>query len=104
MEKRLGIAQLLLLLTIIVVMTLTRGSRGESFWDLVTSPIIGSEALTENRPGGRKNSLKEWSRRRLKSLSLLSFRSRSPPPMEAAECSGEYIYSMATSRMGADII
>ncbi|KAJ7101526.1 UNC-like C-terminal-domain-containing protein [Mycena belliarum] len=77
LEKRLGIAQLLLLLAVLVFMTLTRGSRGEP----VMVPSVNRSAL---RAWGRRHlSLKSLSGsgdwdwvRRLKSRS----RSRSPKP------------------------
>ncbi|KAJ7205178.1 UNC-like C-terminal-domain-containing protein [Mycena pura] len=53
LEKRLGIAQLLLLLAVLVFMTLTRGSRGE----MVAPPITSS-------------SLRAWGRRHLSLRSL----------------------------------
>ncbi|KAH8114813.1 UNC-like C-terminal-domain-containing protein [Phellopilus nigrolimitatus] len=71
LEKRLGIAQLCLLLTVLVFMALTRGSRGE--------PIIGP--MSSN---GRRDSLKEWGRRHLSSFSsgewASKLRNRSPTP------------------------
>lgn len=73
LEKRLGIAQLSLLLTVLVFMALTRGSRGEPFM----APISP----------GRRDSLREWGRRHLSSLgsgewaSKLRSRSRSRTPV-----------------------
>ncbi|KAJ6512791.1 UNC-like C-terminal-domain-containing protein [Mycena sanguinolenta] len=75
LEKRLGIAQLLLLLAVLVFMTLTRGSRGEA----VMVPSVSRSAL---RAWGRRNlSLKnlstsgdwDW-------VARLRSRSRSPKP------------------------
>ncbi|KAJ7366274.1 UNC-like C-terminal-domain-containing protein [Mycena albidolilacea] len=81
LEKRLGIAQLLLLLAVLVFMTLTRGSRGEA----VIAPSVG---LSRSR-------LRAWGRRNLSLMSLsgsgggsgdwdwvarLRSRSRSPKP------------------------
>ena len=54
LEKRLGIAQLCLLLTVLVFMVLTRGSRGE--------PIISPISIR------RHDSLKEWGKRHLSSF------------------------------------
>ncbi|KAI3621196.1 sad1-unc-like c-terminal [Moniliophthora roreri] len=51
LEKRLGIAQLCLLLTVLVFMALTRGSRGES--------------VLEHGPVQFNRSMREWSRRHL---------------------------------------
>ena len=51
MEKRLGIAQLCLLLAVLVFMGLTRGSRGEFFM--------------EHAPGQFNRSMREWSKRHL---------------------------------------
>lgn len=71
LEKRLGIAQLFLLLTVLVFMALTRGSRGE--------PIVAP------RMTSRRDSLKEWGRRHLSSFgsrewsSKLSKRSPTSP-------------------------
>lgn len=69
LEKRLGIAQLCLLLTVLVFMALTRGSRGET--------LIASSS--------RRDSLREWGRRHLSSLSggewtKFGGRTRSPTP------------------------
>lgn len=69
LEKRLGIAQLCLLLTVLVFMALTRGSRGET--------LIASSS--------RRDSLREWGRRHLSSLSGREWtrfggRTRSPTP------------------------
>lgn len=69
LEKRLGIAQLCLLLTVLVFMALTRGSRGET--------LISSNS--------RRDSLREWGRRHLSSLSGREWtrfggRTRSPTP------------------------
>lgn len=70
LEKRLGIAQLCLLLIVLVFMALTRGSRGETF-------VPSKVAL-------RHDSLKEWGRRHLSSLSSVDWagklRSRSRTP------------------------
>ncbi|KAF7374470.1 SUN domain-containing protein [Mycena sanguinolenta] len=75
LEKRLGIAQLLLLLAVLVFMTLTRGSRGEA----VMVPSVSRSAL---RAWGRRNlSLRnlsgsgdwDW-------VARLRSRSRSPKP------------------------
>ncbi|KAJ6584369.1 UNC-like C-terminal-domain-containing protein [Mycena capillaripes] len=75
LEKRLGIAQLLLLLAVLVFMSLTRGSRGEA----VMAPSMSRSAL---RAWGRRNlSLKrlsgsgdwDW-------VGRLKSRSRSPKP------------------------
>lgn len=60
LEKRLGIAQLLLLLAVLVFMTLTRGSRGE--------PVMV--------PSVSRSALRAWGRRHL-SLKSLSGRSGS---------------------------
>ena len=51
LEKRLGIAQLCLLLAVLVFVGLTRGSRGESFM--------------EHAPGQFNRSMREWSKRHL---------------------------------------
>ncbi|KAJ7776803.1 UNC-like C-terminal-domain-containing protein [Mycena maculata] len=56
LEKRLGIAQLLLLLAVLVFMTLTRGSRGES----VMAPL----------PSVSRVALRAWGRRHLSLKSL----------------------------------
>ncbi|KAE9401729.1 hypothetical protein BT96DRAFT_596312 [Gymnopus androsaceus JB14] len=69
LEKRLGIAQLCLLLAVIVFMGVTRGSRGES--------------LLEHGPLRSNQSMREWSRRHLSFSGdwvsrLTSSRSRSP--------------------------
>ncbi|KAJ7626580.1 UNC-like C-terminal-domain-containing protein, partial [Mycena polygramma] len=84
LEKRLGIAQLLLLLAVLVFMSLTRGSRGEA-----VMPMVPSMSRSALRAWGRRNlSLKSLSGsgsgdwdwvRRLKSRS----RSRSPAPAPA---------------------
>ncbi|KAK7050531.1 SUN domain-containing protein [Favolaschia claudopus] len=75
LEKRIGIAQLLLLLAVLVFMTLTRGSRGEA----VMAPSVSRSAL---RAWGRRNlSLRnlggsgdwDW-------VARLRSRSRSPKP------------------------
>ncbi|PCH40389.1 hypothetical protein WOLCODRAFT_117183 [Wolfiporia cocos MD-104 SS10] len=71
LEKRLGIAQLCLLLAVLVFMTLTRGSRGEHI-----HPVRGIS---------RRLAMRDWGQRTL-SLSLSSdwvnrFKSRSPTPM-----------------------
>ncbi|OCB85710.1 FMN-dependent alpha-hydroxy acid dehydrogenase [Sanghuangporus baumii] len=55
LEKRLGIAQLCLLLVVLVFMALTRGSRGEPF----ISEISGS----------RRHALREWGRRQFSNFS-----------------------------------
>ncbi|KAK7025568.1 hypothetical protein VNI00_015921 [Paramarasmius palmivorus] len=70
LEKRLGIAQLCLLLTVLIFMALTRGSRGES--------------LMEHAPVRFNRSMREWSRRHLSFSGdwvsrFTSSRSRSPP-------------------------
>lgn len=51
LEKRLGVAQLCLLLAVLVFMGLTRGSRGESFM--------------EHAPAQLNRSMREWSKRHL---------------------------------------
>ena len=53
LEKRLGMAQLCLLLAVLVFMALTRGSRGE--------PVLRSEG----RPRSRATSMREWGKRQL---------------------------------------
>ncbi|KAF7365626.1 V-type proton ATPase proteolipid subunit [Mycena venus] len=81
LEKRLGIAQLLLLLAVLVFMTLTRGSRGEA----VMAPSVSRSAL---RAWGRRNlSLKSLSLSRSGGgsgdwdwVARLRSRSRSPKP------------------------
>ncbi|KAL0573982.1 hypothetical protein V5O48_007974 [Marasmius crinis-equi] len=82
LEKRLGIAQLCLLLTVLIFMALTRGSRGEN--PAMHGPMRFS-----------KSSMREWSRRHLSlSLSgdwvsrLTSSRSRSPK-RESSNSSGQ---------------
>ncbi|KAF9255932.1 hypothetical protein L218DRAFT_911830 [Marasmius fiardii PR-910] len=55
LEKRLGIAQLCLLLTVLIFMTLTRGSRGES-------PVMD---MSIRRPRSFSKSAREWGRRHL---------------------------------------
>lgn len=70
LEKRLGIAQLCLLLIVLVFMALTRGSRGET--------------VAPTKIALRHDSLKEWGRRHLSSLSSVDWaaklrnRSRTP--------------------------
>ncbi|KAJ7648548.1 UNC-like C-terminal-domain-containing protein [Mycena rosella] len=77
LEKRLGIAQLLLLLAVLVFMTLTRGSRGEA----VMVPSVNRSAL---RAWGRRHlSLKSLSGRGDDNwdwVGRLKSRSRSPKP------------------------
>jgi hypothetical protein len=71
MEKRLGIAQLGVLVAVLIFMTLTRGSRGEL--DHVSSSLSGRRTVM-----GRENS---WGQRTL-SFSrdwVGRFRSQSPP-------------------------
>ncbi|KAF8194337.1 UNC-like C-terminal-domain-containing protein [Mycena galopus ATCC 62051] len=79
LEKRLGIAQLLLLLAVLVFMTLTRGSRGEAV--MVPSVNLSRSAL---RAWGRRNlSLKNLSRSTEGDwdwVARLRSRSRSPKP------------------------
>ncbi|KAJ7505863.1 hypothetical protein B0H11DRAFT_1976462 [Mycena galericulata] len=86
LEKRLGIAQLLLLLAVLVFMTLTRGSRGEAAVVMPSASMMSRAAL---RAWGRRNlSLRslggsgdwDWVGR-LKSQS----RSRSQSPKPAKE-------------------
>ncbi|KAL5501837.1 hypothetical protein ACEPAH_9098 [Sanghuangporus vaninii] len=55
LEKRLGIAQLCLLLVVLVFMALTRGSRGEPFISEVS--------------GSRRHALREWGRRQFSNFS-----------------------------------
>ncbi|KAH9947467.1 UNC-like C-terminal-domain-containing protein [Amylocystis lapponica] len=72
LEKRLGIAQLCLLLAVLVFMTLTRGSRGEHFHGI---------------PGlSQSTSMRDWGRRTLSFSGdwVNRFRSRSPTPQPAA--------------------
>ncbi|KAJ7465023.1 hypothetical protein FB451DRAFT_1369963 [Mycena latifolia] len=80
LEKRLGIAQLLLLLAVLVFMTLTRGSRGE--------PVMVPSVMS-------RSALRAWGRRHLSLKSLsgsgdwdwvgrLKSRSRSHSPKPAA--------------------
>ncbi|KAI5117994.1 hypothetical protein M0805_004491 [Coniferiporia weirii] len=74
LEKRLGIAQLCLLLTVLVFMALTRGSRGEP----LIVPFVGAGS------GGRRDSLREWGRRHLGGFSsgewAAKLRNRSATP------------------------
>ncbi|OBZ71136.1 V-type proton ATPase proteolipid subunit [Grifola frondosa] len=73
LEKRLGIAQLCLLLAVLVFMALTRGSRGEH---------------VHNVTGARGTSIRNWGRRTLSFSGdwVNKFRSRSAtPPSRAAE-------------------
>lgn len=73
LEKRLGIAQLCLLLAVLVFMGLTRGSRGETWLE------HGDATVKLNK------SMKEWSRRHLSFSGDWAnrFRSRSPTPQRA---------------------
>ncbi|TDL23346.1 hypothetical protein BD410DRAFT_179226 [Rickenella mellea] len=79
LEKRLGIAQLALLLTVLVFMALTRGSRGESF--------ISHNGVNLKSGFGRRNSLREWGRRNLSFSGewVKRCRSRSPTPAKGEE-------------------
>ncbi|CAL1713663.1 unnamed protein product [Somion occarium] len=69
LEKRLGIAQLCLLLTVLVFMTLTRGSRGE---------------VVHAAPRARTSSMREWGKRTLSFSGDWMTKFRSPKrPSEA---------------------
>ncbi|TDL19764.1 hypothetical protein BD410DRAFT_791930 [Rickenella mellea] len=84
LEKRLGIAQLALLLTVLVFMALTRGSRGESF---ISHTRVGGSSVSLKGGFGRRNSLREWGRRNLSFSGewVKRFRSRSPTPAKGEE-------------------
>ncbi|EGN97942.1 hypothetical protein SERLA73DRAFT_169048 [Serpula lacrymans var. lacrymans S7.3] len=66
LEKRLGIAQLCLLLAVLIFMGLTRGSRGEPF-------------ILDHGPALLNRSVREWGRGKF-ALNLGGFKSRSPTP------------------------
>ena len=78
LEKRLGIAQLCLLLAVLVFMGLTRGSRGEALLD------HGQTTVNINK------SVREWSRRHLSFSGDWAnrFRSRSPTPQPVTRSPG----------------
>jgi hypothetical protein len=78
LEKRLGIAQLCLLLAVLVFMGLTRGSRGESLLE------HGQATVNINK------SVREWSRRHLSFSGDWAnrFRSRSPTPQPVTRSPG----------------
>ncbi|KDQ62107.1 hypothetical protein JAAARDRAFT_44619 [Jaapia argillacea MUCL 33604] len=76
LEKRLGIAQLCLLLAVLVFMGLTRGSRGEALLD--HGPSLLRKGTKESSSG-----MREWGKRTLSFSGdwVSRFRSRSPEPV-----------------------